>query len=230
MSSVLRITHARHLDGDENSSNDISKFINKVDGLRGDFPGSSAIIVHHSGHGKDNRARGSSALRAAMDFEINCNNNALTFTKMKDGAKPDPIDFKLDVVEVSTDANGEPVTSCVVMYGKKPERNTKKAPAEPAELSDIDKLAIKALLHSSVKCKQLVDGKYGTDLKTWRFAFYELRKEQVEDIQQDTLKKSFSRAKESLLELRLIEMAGEAFFLTDPESQGDIKKAIKSAK
>lgn len=223
-------TLARHLDGDENSSSEISRFINKVDGLRGDFPGSSAIIVHHSGHGYSDRARGSSALRAAMDFEINCNNNALTFTKMKDGAKPDPINFKLDVVEVYTDANDEPVTSCVVSYGNKPERSSKKAPAGPAELSDIDRLAVKALMLASVKCKEQVDGIYGADSKTWRNTFYDLRKEHDEDLAQATLKKSFSRAKENLLELVHIEVVEEVVFLTDPARQEDIKKRIKTAK
>lgn len=222
-------TLARHLDGDENSSNEISKFINKVDGLRGAFPGSSAIIVHHSGHGKDGRARGSSALRAAMDFEINCNNNALTFTKMKDGAKPDPINFKLDVVEVSTDANDEPVTSCVVNYGKKPERSSKKAPVGPAELSDIDRLAVKALMLASVKCKEQVDGNNVADSKTWRMTFYGLRKENEKGIPQNTLKISFTRAKKNLLELGHIEVLEEVVFLTDPARQEDIKKKIKSA-
>lgn len=222
-------TLARHLDGDENNSNEISKFINKVDGLRDDFPGSSAIIVHHSGHGYSERARGSSALRAAMDFEINCNKNALTFTKMKDGAKPDPINFKLDVVEVCTDDNDEPVTSCVVCYGKKPERSSKKTPPGPAELSDIDRIAVKALVLASVKCKQQVDGKYGADSKTWRLTFYKLREEKEKGIEQNTLKKSFSRANENLGQGH-IEAVGEFVFFTAPELQADIKKQIKSAK
>lgn len=224
---VVIDTLARHLDGDENNANEISKFINKVDGLRDAFPGSSAIIVHHSGHGKENRARGSSALRAAMDFEINCNKNALTFTKMKDGAKPDPIDFKLDVVEVHKDANAEPVTSCVVNYGKKPERSSKNAPAGPAELSEIDRIAVKALVLASVKCQEQVDGKYGADIKTWRSAFYDLRKKRDENITQNTLKKSFSRAKENLLELGHIEEVEEIIFLTNPASQDKIKEKIK---
>jgi len=223
-------TLARHLDGDENSSNEISKFINKVDGLRGVFPGSSAIIVHHSGHGKDARARGSSALRAAMDFEINCNNNALTFTKMKDGAKPDPTNFILDVVELYTDTTGEPVTSCVVSYGKKPERSSQKAPAGSAELSDIDRIAVEALMLASVKCKEKVDNNYGADIKTWRSTFYDLRRKHDEDIAQDTLKKSFSRAKESLFELRHIAVVEDTVLLTDTAKQADIKGRIKSAK
>lgn len=223
-------TLARHLDGDENSSNEISKFINKVDGLRGDFPGSSVIIVHHSGHGNGDRARGSSALRAAMDFEINCNKNALTFTKMKDGAKPDPINFILDVVEVCTDSNGEPVTSCVVNYGKKPARSSKKAPAGLTELSDIDRLAVDALMLASVKCKKRVEGKNGADDKTWRSIFYDLREKKEKSIEKNTLKKSFSRAKEKLLELGHTEVVGEVVFLADPELQAAIKVKIKSVK
>lgn len=223
-------TLARHFDGDENSATEISKFISKVDGLRGAFPNSSAIIVHHSGHGKDKRARGSSALKAAMDFEICCNNDALTFTKMKDGAHPDPICFKLDVVEFNAVDNSEPVTSCVVNYGKKPESSSKKATvgaASASELSDIDSLAVKALVLASMKCKQQVDGKYGADSKTWRSDFYELRKEQQDkDITQEALKKSFSRAKGNLLELGHIEEVESVVVLTDPARQAEIKDKI----
>jgi hypothetical protein len=226
---IIIDTLARHLDGDENSSNEISKFINKVDGLRGAFPGSSAIIVHHSGHGKDNRARGSSALKAAMDFEICCNNNALTFTKMKDGAHPDPISFKLDVVEFNAVENGEPVTSCVVNYGKKPERSSKNAAIESAsasELSDIDRIAVEGLVLASVKCQEKVNGKYGADSKTWRSAFYDLRKAQDKDIAPGTLKKSFSRAKGNLLELGHIEEVENVVVLTDSARQAEVKDKI----
>lgn len=222
-------TLARHLDGDENNSHEISKFINKVDGLRSAFPGSSAIIVHHSGHGKDNRARGSSALRAAMDFEINCNNNVLTFTKMKDGAQPEPINFKLDVVELDTNDSGEPVTSCVVNYGNEPEHSSKKARTGSADvkLSDHERIAVKGLVLASIKCQSMVGSKYGADSKTWRSTFYELRKEQDEDISQETLKKSFSRAKESLLELGHIVETDEVITLTDPALQVKIKDGIE---
>jgi hypothetical protein len=221
-------TLARHLDGDENSSNEINKFLKKVDGLRDAFPGSSAMIVHHSGHGNGGRARGSSAIKAAMDFEINCDKNALTVTKMKDGVKPDPIDFILDVVEVFTDTKGEPVTSCVAIYGKKPEHSsTKKARTGSPKLSDIERVAVKALELASVKCQEQVDGKYGADDPTWRSAFYELRKEQQdEDITQETLKKSFSRAKKSLLELGQIEEVEKVITLTDPAHQAKIKNKI----
>lgn len=226
-------TLARHLDGDENSSSEISKFINKVDGLRGHFPGSSAIIVHHSGHGKDDRARGSSALRAAMDFEINCKKNALIFTKMKDGAKPDPINFALEVVEVCTDTNGESITSCVVRYGKKPERSSTKnafgGSTASEELSDIDRIAIKALLLASVECQEQLDDKHGADYKSWRITFYNLRKEASNnDIAQNALKISFSRAKTRLLELGHIEEVGGVYALTGHTHQAEIKKNVQT--
>lgn len=216
-------TLARHLSGDENSSSEISKFVNKIEGLCSSFPGSSAIIVHHSGHGNGDRARGSSALRAAMDFEINCNKNALTFTKMKDGAKPDPFNFVLDVVEIDTDANGEPITSCVVSYGRKPERRSNDASA--AKLSPIEETAIKALLRASIKHPKQTGGKYGANADSWRSTFYELRKKEANnDVEQNTLKVSFLRAKKRIIELGHVEEVKNVYVLTDRVHQAEIKK------
>lgn len=219
-------TLARHLSGDENSSSEISKFVNKIEGLCSCFPGSSAIIVHHSGHGNGDRARGSSALKAAMDFEINCNKNALTFTKMKDGAKPDPFNFVLDVVDIDTDANGEPITSCVVSYGRKPERHSNGASA--AKLSPIEETAIKALLRASIKHPEQTGAKYGANTDSWRSTFYELRKKEANnDVEQNTLKVSFLRAKKRILELGHVEEVKSVYVLTDRVHQAEIKKKLR---
>lgn len=220
-------TLARHLAGDENSSSEISRFVNKVDALRDHFPGSAAIIVHHSGHGNGDRARGSSALRAAMDFEMNCSKNSLTFTKMKDGAKPDPIAFVLDVVEIGNSADGEPITSCVVSYGKKPESLSSGTPA--AKIYAIENTAIKALKRASIKHKKRVAGKYGAHIDNWRSSFYGLRKKETNhNVLQNTLKTSFRRAKKKLLELGHIEQVENFFVLTGRSHQSEIEQKINA--
>ncbi len=75
-------TLARHIQGDENNTQNMSEFVQSVDGLRGAFPGSTAVIVHHTGNNAEatNRSRGSSALKAACDFEIQCDKGLLTYT------------------------------------------------------------------------------------------------------------------------------------------------------
>jgi hypothetical protein len=122
---------------------------------------------------------------------------------------------------------GNLITSCVVNYGKKPEHSSKKTRTGSPKLSDIESIAVKGLVLASVECQEQVGGKYGADIETWRSAFYELRKEQQdEDITQETLKKSFSRAKKNLLELEQIEEVEKVITLTNPAHQAKIKDKI----
>ena len=97
-------TLARHLIGDENATKDMGLFVQAVDSIRDAFPGASISLVHHTGKNPDsqNFARGSSALRAAMDFEIRCDKRKLIFTKMKDAELPETIPFELVPVEIGT--------------------------------------------------------------------------------------------------------------------------------
>lgn len=132
-------TLARHLIGDENSTRDMSEFIRAVDSLRDNFPDSTALIVHHTGNNVDaiGRSRGSSALKASVDVEMQVVSGVLTFTKMKDGPGPAPVEFKLMPVDLGTDEEGESVTSCIVKYGEKSfmNRQPEKAKLTKGELS-----------------------------------------------------------------------------------------------
>ena len=58
--------------GNENSTEDMNAFIERVDDLKDTFK-STILIVHHSGHGTNTRARGSSVLPAAVDGEFRVN-------------------------------------------------------------------------------------------------------------------------------------------------------------
>ena len=77
--------------GDENSAADIGAFLNSVDMLR-DETGAAVVIVHHAGHGDKTRARGSSAIRAAVDVEYSLTKTpegvTLECTKAKDFEPP----------------------------------------------------------------------------------------------------------------------------------------------
>ena len=54
--------------GNENSTEDMNAFVERVDDLKNTF-NSCICLVHHTGHGSSNRARGSSVLPAAVDWE-----------------------------------------------------------------------------------------------------------------------------------------------------------------
>lgn len=186
-------TLARHLDGDENSSKDVGAFITAVDSLRGAFPGSTAVIVHHTGHEseKAGRARGSSALRAAMDFEIQCDKGLLTFTKMKDGALPEPVEFKLTPVDIGSDDDGETITSCIVQYG---ERSVKNREA--------------ALTSNERQLLSLVNNYPDLLVGDLRKVFFDKRREADPETKHDTLKKAFIRSLDGLISKNMVHMSG----------------------
>lgn len=102
--------------GDENSTKDMSTFIENIDRfVRVPF-GCNVLLVHHSGH-TVGRARGSSALKAALDAEYMVekdeNTVTLTPTKMKDSELPPQIVFEFSKVEVGI-VDGEEVHSAIL--------------------------------------------------------------------------------------------------------------------
>ncbi|MBK8815865.1 MAG: AAA family ATPase [Methylococcaceae bacterium] len=112
---VIIDTMHRNADIDENSSQDIGKFINNLDEFLKPL-GAAVLIVHHSGHSDKGRSRGSSAIRGALDAEFSATKNddfiTLTCLKSKDFESYRPINFKLKVVELGWfDDDDEPVTS-----------------------------------------------------------------------------------------------------------------------
>lgn len=117
---VVVDTFARNFgDGDENSAADVGRFIENIDTLIRKRWKCTVIIVHHSGH-LVGRARGSSAIKAAMDQEISLapvpgGNFILAVTKMKDAEPPPPKELKLKSVVIGEDpVTEEEVDTAVV--------------------------------------------------------------------------------------------------------------------
>lgn len=104
--------------GDENSTQDMSKFVSACDALRRRW-GCTILVVHHTGHADKNRARGAIALKAALDAEyrlVKDEKLLLTATKLKDGETPPPLAMELVTVELPglLDDYDNPVTSAAV--------------------------------------------------------------------------------------------------------------------
>lgn len=85
---IVLDTLNRFASGNENSTEDMSAFVRGCDTLR-EATGATVLVVHHKGHGVDDRGRGSSVLDAAADTVIYCarDDDRLTIEckKMKDG-------------------------------------------------------------------------------------------------------------------------------------------------
>ena len=106
--------------GDENSTEDMSRFIDHIDRYIRKRWQCNVLIVHHSGHNAE-RARGSSALKAAVDSEIEVTkdesgNVKIKATKMKDAELPNELLLKLKSVELPNvfDEDGKQVTSAIL--------------------------------------------------------------------------------------------------------------------
>jgi hypothetical protein len=103
--------------GNENGPEDMTAFIANVDALR-DYTGAHTMIVHHTGKDAAQGARGHSSLRAATDTEIELEVNGTlrtaTATKQRDLEPAKPFAFKLQIHELGTDPDDDPVTTCTI--------------------------------------------------------------------------------------------------------------------
>lgn len=102
---------------DENAAQDMTRAIAAAQKLQAAL-GGLVLLVHHTGKDATKGLRGHSSLHAALDAAIETqregDHRAWGVLKSKDGADDVVRQFRLDVVELGHDADGEPVTSCVV--------------------------------------------------------------------------------------------------------------------
>ena len=225
-------TLARHLEGDENSTKDMSAFIRRLNGLCNEFPGSTSMVVHHSGKNaeKSDDPRGAGALKAACEFVVQCDSGLLTYRKVKDGELPEPDLFKLVQVEVGTDEDGEPITSCIVEYGVQAAHHRNATNAK--KFSAAEQEAIKALITASSGPLKEEDGggMWGARIGDWRDSFKALKRLKDPDISDNTLKVAVARVVKSLLAKGAIREDGPLRVLVEEEHQANIRAAIFTEK
>lgn len=103
---------------DENSSVDMGRLIAAAKELQG-LVGGLVLLVHHVGKDGGKGLRGHSSLFAALDSAIEVSANdarrAWTVAKSKDDITGESHPFRLEIVNVGVDDQGEPITSCVVI-------------------------------------------------------------------------------------------------------------------
>jgi len=114
---VIIDTLARSMVGaDENASKDMGQFIAEIDSIKERYS-CHVMVVHHTGHDKT-RARGSTALRGAMDqeFSVSGGDGRLEYenTKMKDAESPEPMSFEIYEVVTGVDDDGVNIASACI--------------------------------------------------------------------------------------------------------------------
>jgi hypothetical protein len=116
---IIIDTLARNMGSGNDSDNaDIGVFVGHIDGMRHRL-GCTVQIVHHSGHLETDRARGASALPAAMDAIFQMENKggvrSLTHRKSKESELAAPIPLTLKEVPIGwKDGKGREISSAVV--------------------------------------------------------------------------------------------------------------------
>ena len=204
---VIDTLHRNFGAGDENSAKDFSIFLFIIDTVIKSI-GATVLIVHHSGHGASDRGRGSSAIKAAMDFEYQVSKKGdlvtMAATKAKEFVEPSPVTFNLMAQPIAAwlDDEGKPVESAVL------KSTTYTAPVRRPSLTQKDNLILQALREALDKKGRLAprsavdkfpdlnDKKY-LHLDDWRAAVYS----SLDDghTKQQAMQQAFSRSRKKLL-------------------------------
>lgn len=110
-------TLSRSTPGGDEGAEDMSQAVGAADRIRDEFDGASTLFIHHSGKDTAKGARGHSSLFAAADTVISVVENIATVEKSRDGQTGEQFPFRLEVVELGQDQDGDAVTTCVVVPG-----------------------------------------------------------------------------------------------------------------
>lgn len=101
----------------ENSGEDMGKALTNAKRIH-QFTGATVLIIHHSGKDEAKGARGWSGMVAAADAILEIrrsgDDRVLMVEKQKEGAEGLEFGFKLIVVKLGLDSDGDEETSCVV--------------------------------------------------------------------------------------------------------------------
>lgn len=114
--------------GKENAAEDMTALIAGADTIR-NSTGAAVVLVHHLGKDESRGARGHSSLVGALDTEIEISrardNRTATVTKQRDDVEGQRFGFRLEVVELGVDDEGDAVTSCIVIATDNPQGSRK---------------------------------------------------------------------------------------------------------
>jgi KaiC/GvpD/RAD55 family RecA-like ATPase len=202
---VIVDTLSRSWTGDENSTQDMGRFVAALDRIRAETS-AAVLVVHHTGKNMEAGARGSNALKGAADTEIAAKRDddgtvRAKLIKARDGETGTELTADLESVEVGRDADGDPITSCVVVPCEAGAR-VARDPLTPADRHALDLLSDELTRHgqSAPPSDYIPHGVRVVALETWRQRFYAVRPDEPAPTRQ----KAFQRARQRLLQAHRI--------------------------
>jgi RecA-family ATPase len=181
-------TMSQTFSGEENSANEVAEYLRTLSNHFRYLWAAAVLVIHHSGHQVTERPRGSSAIRANVDFMYGCFRDEkqmlarLECHKQKDGDHPPELRFVLDQVKLGFDEDGDVVSSLVASYTE----DEAEIEARKAAASD------KSGGHEYMA---LGLAQPGMTVQVWRRAFYET----LPKMDQPSKRKAFHRVCERLV-------------------------------
>ena len=156
--------------GDENATADMSRFVAAVDDVRRAYD-ATTMIVHHTGHGNKERARGSMALLGAVDCEFRVEKSdaflTITCTKMKEAERSAPFVLEMCEVVIGKTREGEEIKHAAL-------RETDSGPAvKGPRLSASLKMAMDSFTEAKKRAGHAEALHQAVGLEEWRAVFYE---------------------------------------------------------
>lgn len=140
---IIIDTLSRSIAGvDENSAKDMSQVIANCQSL-GVSTNCMVIVIAHAGKNEEQGVRGSSALRAAADFELSVSRyldtelRSIKLTKSKDDIDGTQFPFKLTSVDIGVNTDGDKVFSAVAVVSDEEIPNVKSETTKDKKLADI---------------------------------------------------------------------------------------------
>lgn len=206
---IILDTWATCLGADENSTVDTMTGLDALRTLVAPY-GAATLIVHHVGHGEKGRARGSSALHAALDmaYLVEKGDNGivrLTNTKSKDSELTPLMAFKMECIDLGLDSVlGKKETTLVP---EMVENISKIASKEATGIRQRKALDCLQSLIETIRDKEERKGNTLNDVRIsvtdWKKAFKKNGGNNV----------GFCQVKKSLLDLGVVIQEGEYVFL-----------------
>jgi hypothetical protein len=195
---------------DENAARDMGEIIEGAKTLQALADG-LVILVAHTGKDASKGPRGHSsqipAVDAAIEVSRNGDRRAWRANKVKDGADGAEHGFRLEVIELGTDDDGDTLTSCAI------------APDDHAPrhklMTEAQRQGIAAYCLACEAGNGTLDaaGNFiGLHLEAWRDSFYRISTADT----QDAKKKAFQRIRKDLAADGLVTVADDVYRVTEP--------------
>ncbi len=176
---------------DENSSVDMGHAIHAAKLIQQGL-GGLVLLVHHSGKDAAKGMRGHSSLYAALDAAIEVKRSGpdrvWSLAKAKDGEDGRSHAFILDVINLGSDEDGDPITSCVVRRVIGPSSIGK-------PLTHSQRIGMDAFMAAASANAGKGDARVYADVDQWRREFYS----RSTGDNPDSKRRAFNRVREQLV-------------------------------